>query len=327
MRTYKESDIFIRMDKNSVITTQIRKCVLSISNENIMNNMLEHQYSALRTAYKQTIVMQVIEAIKTGGILLIHMPVDKRLPAFMPYVKVKRNGRDTVIVDISKYVTVGRTPDGKIGEARVDIVKLYNLVVPAYLALYAFVPGTVFSTETTKHMAYMWGKTFTKILVSQRMFVGSKDAFECFMYFAMKFFMTYYLDTPGSVIDKICLDYIGGTKSNYILAVEDKMKVKDIPVFSDWVTFVTTMFSNDITNIKGGAAVEMSIEYYLSLFGSYMGREGSYLAFWSADYFLYCLFVTFNKAYILNDRAWQNIVLEDSRTMTKLLVGLFKEVE
>jgi peptidoglycan/LPS O-acetylase OafA/YrhL len=101
--------------------------------------------------------------------------------------------------------------------------------------------------------------------------------------------------------------------------IESNLNQKQINLYQDWTTFAYTMFSNGVTNIRAITNVEMNAEEYLRLFSSYMGRDGAYLALWSADYFFYCLFVTYNKAYILNDRAW-DVIVNDGSIMDNLIL-------
>ena len=161
---------------------------------------------------------------------------------------------------------------------------------------------------------------------NERIFVGNPEREEAFMYFAMRFFMIYYLETSPAIVDKISGEYIQNTKSKYILMIESNLNQKGINLYQDWTTFAYTMFSNEITNIRAITNVEMNAEQYLRRFSASMGRDGAYLALWSADYFFYCLFVTYNKAYILNDRAWDVIVNENTKIMPKILGGLYREI-
>ena len=97
-------------------------------------------------------------------------------------------------------------------------------------------------------------------------------------------------------------------------------------MYQDWSTFAHTMFSNEITNIRAITNVEMNAEQFLRLYSNSMGRDGAYLALWSADYFFYCLFVTYNKAWILSDRSWQTITDENPKIMPRIISGLYKEI-
>lgn len=326
MRVYTDSDMFIKMNAGNAIYGQLTNAVRSINDDCILNNKFGDTLENLQKNYKETLTMKAVDAIKAYDIILVAMPIDKRFPANIPYLKTKRNGKDCVIVDLSKYCAVKRSDSGAIVEVKCDIPKLYNLVIPAFIALTVLNSQTIISTETTKWMSYLWAKLFNKVLTSQKIFVGNQERYEAFMYFAMRFFMLYYLQTPEAIVDKISGEFIKGVKSKYILMIESNLKQKNINLYADWTTFAFTMFSNEITNIRAITNVEMNAEQYLRLFSGYMGRDGAYLALWSADYFFYCLFVTYNKAYILNDRAWDIIVNENTKIMPRILSGLYKEI-
>ena len=326
MRLYTNSDIFIKMNSGNAIYNQLTNAVKSIDDTCILNAKVSDSLDNLQRAYKETLTLKASDAVKAYDIILVAMPIDKRFPANIPYVKTKRRGKDCVIIDMSKYCTIKRSENGGILEAKCDIPKLYNLLVPAYIALNVLNGQTVISTETTKWMSYLWAKLFNKVLMSQKIFVGNQERYEAFMYFAMRFFMIYYLETPMAIVDKISGEFIKDTKSKYILMIESNLNQKGINLYQDWTTFAYTMFSNEITNIRAITNVEMNAEQYLRIYSQQMGRDGAYLALWSADYFFYCLFVTWYKAYILNDRAWDDIVNNNPKIMPRILSGLYKEI-
>lgn len=326
MRAYTDSDIFMTMNSGNSIYNSLSMSVKSISDAFIVNTKLSESLDSLQRAYKETLTLKAVDAVKSYDIIIIAMPIDKRFPANIPYIKTKRKGKDCIIVDISKYAVVKRAENDAVLEVKCDISKLYSLLIPAYIALNVLNSETVISTETTKWMAYLWAKLFNQVLIKQKVFVGTPERYEAFMYFAMRFFMIYYLETPMAIVDRISGEFIKNTKSKYILMIESNLNQKNINIYSNWATFAYTMFSDEITNIRSITNVQMNTEEYLKQFYNQMGRDGAYLALWSADYFFYCLFATYNKAYILNDRAWDIIVNENVKIMPRILSGLYKEV-
>ena len=326
MRKYSESDIFVRMNLGNGIQKQLLEAVRNLGDKVIINNRMKETLDAMNKAYRESITTKVTEAVRNGSIIVIVAPVDKRFPAHIPYLRGKLNGKDRVIVDMSSYAVVKRDDRNNIEELKLDVPKLYNLLVPAYIALEVLNENTVVSTETIKELANLWAKLFNKVLMSQRIFVGNKERYQAFMYFAARFFMIYYMQTPMAIVDNISNQIVGGVKNKYILIVEDNLRQKNIDLYKDWSTFAYTMFSNEITNIQAVTNVDMNVDSYLRLYSNYMGRDGAYLALWSADYFFYCLFVTYNHAWILNDRSWADIVEADPKALPKIMRGLYNEL-
>lgn len=326
MRKFTESDIFEKMNTGNAIINQLQQAIKAIDDSKIINDRITDALNSMNRAYRDGLTTKVIEAVVKGDIRVLYLPPDKQFPAHIPFVRGKWAGRDCVLVNMTKYCVVERSETGEIESIKVDISKLYAMLVPAYMALKVINEGTVLSSETTKTLALLWAKMFNKILMSQKIFVGNRERYEAFMYFAMRFFMVYYLGVPMAIVDNLSTEYIGGVKSNYILTIENNLQHKGVDLYADWNTFARTMFSNEITNIKAVSNVDMNVEQYLRLFATYMGRDGSYLALWSADYAFFCFFVTWCHTWILNDRSFADIVDADPKLMPKILRGLQKEI-
>lgn len=326
MRSYLDSEIFQLMNRNNVITNKLKECGRAISEKIIINNKIETMEAFTRT-YHDSIVALIKSDIEKRYIILICPEVDKRFPAYIPFIKTKLMGRDTLVVDMSKFSRVYKDESGNIEKANIDIDKLYSILVPGYLYLHLFDDGCALPAEAIKLMSMMWAKMFNKVLISRKIFVGNNERYEAFMYFAMRFFMKYYLMCPDPVIDNISMSYIG-TKSKYIMYIENNLSMKGIDLNRSWTTFASTMFSNEITNLaaftQNGATMDEKL--YLQIFDSSLGKDGAFIALWSAPYFMYCIFSTFNQSYCLNDRAWQDIVLSDKKMVPNLMNALAKEL-
>ena len=213
-----------------------------------------------------------------------------------------------------------------IRSVNIDVDKLYSILVPGYIYLHLLDDNTALPAESIKLLSIMWAKMFNKVLISRRIFVGNNERYEAFMYFAMRFFMKYYLECPDPVVDNISLAYVG-TKSKYIMFVENNLAMKGVNLYRNWTTFASTMFSDEITNLSSfGNGSKMDEKLYLQLFDSSLGKDGAYLALWSAPYFLYCVFATYNQSWCLNDRAWQDVVLSDKKRVPNLMNSLVKEL-
>lgn len=326
MLSYLNSEIFQLMNRNNAITNKLKECGRAISEKVIVNKKIETMDAFMRT-YKESIVSFIKADIDKRNIIMIYPEIDKRFPAYMPFIKTKLFGKDTLIIDISKFGTATKNDNGEIEKVNVDPTKLYSVLVPGYIYLHLFYDGVALPSEAIRLMSMMWAKMFNKVLISRKVFVGSNERYEAFMYFAMRFFMKYYLQCPDPVVDNISLMYVG-TKSKYIMFIENNLELKSINLYSNWTTFAHTMFSNEITNLttvtQNGVAMDEKL--YLQLFDSSLGRDGAFMALWSAPYFLYCVFSTYNQSYCLNDRAWNDIVLADKKMVPLLMSALIKEI-
>lgn len=326
MRLYRDSEIFNKMNAGNSIITQLNTALGAVNDSTIVNRKIQDSLDTMYKQYKDGVTLKVIQAVKDMSIYVVYLPIDKRLPANMPFVRVKRHGKDCIIVDISKYATIERSEENNtITGVSVDIPKLYNLLVPALIAQKVLTPDTVISMESTKWMALMWAKMFCHILKTQKFFVANAERYEAFNYFAMKFFMLYYLGLNEAIANRIAGEFIDNVKSKYIQMIENVCAQKKINLYESWTTFARSMFSNEITNIRTNG-LEMNVEQYIRLFSTYLGRDGAYLALWSADYFFFCLFNAYNHSWILNDRAWAAVVEDNPKNMVRMLSGLYREL-
>ena len=66
-------------------------------------------------------------------------------------------------------------------------------------------------------------------------------------------------------------------------------------------------------------------DYVVGKYNS-LGKDGAFMALWSAPYFMYCVFASYTGAYILNDRAWADVVLSDKKMVPNLMNSLVKEL-
>lgn len=326
MRSFTNSDVFQLMDRGGAIRNQLKEAGKAVNSRTIVNGKISTWDGFLKT-YKETITAMIATAVDKKEMLLVVLPIDKRFPANIPFMKTQQ-GKIMEIVDVSKYAKVELDDDGNISSVAIDVDKLYAILVPAYLDLKLFSDGVALSSESLKLLSIMWAKMFNKILMAKKIFIGNQERYEAFMYFAMRFFMHYYVQAPDPVIENISMSYIGNQKSKYITFVESNLARAGIDINSDWNVFASAMFNNEITNLASfnTSGVAMDIRLYLQSFDMYMGKDGAYVALWSVPYFVYCLFATYNRANILADRAWQDVVLDDKRMIPKMMDAFYKEL-
>lgn len=326
MRSFKDSDIFQLMDRGGAIANQLKVSGQAVNNNTIVNGKLE-TLDAFKKTYHETITNLICTDLAAGNILLVVLPMDKRFPAHIPFLKTT-GGKAREIVDVSQYAKVDRDEDGNILKVNVPIDKLYAILVPAYLDLHLFYDTVALPSESIRWLSALWAKMFNKVLSAKKIFINNSERYEAFMYFAMRFCMKYYIQCPDPVIDSITDAYIGGQKSKYIQFVEGNLARRGIDLYRDWSTFAKTMFDNDVTNLSAfnTSGTVMDERLYLQSFDMYMGKDGAFVSLWSIPYFVYCLFATYNRADIFNDRAWQDVVLDERQAIPKMMNSFYKEL-
>lgn len=330
MLTYTESDIYRFFDKGNGITNALRKCLSQVVSENIYNQKIDSTFTTMLRAYRESVVSKAVEAARKGRILIVRLPIigteDYRLPEIVPYVKVRRKGQDCVIIDISRICS-----DEKVGDAttgyKVDVPKLYVMMVSAYVALELCGPTMQFPLEAAKHMSILFARVFCQVLNRLGLLTGNRDRAEAFHYFAIKFFLKYYLQAPEPIIETISMGFVGGHKNSLIAYMEDQMRIKQKDPFVDFTTFSQVIYDNEISGIRTQQAKvnDINQSLYVQKFIT-MYSKNAVIGLWSPDYFFYILLGAFRRTNSVFDKAFDDIFKDNKTAMPKLMDALYKEL-
>ena len=334
MLTFTQSDIYQTYDKNRAISKRIQNLLAGDAKSVVLNDKLINDLNILIRTHKETTVLKAVNSIKSGEIILVKLDIDSNLPDFLPFIKAKRGGKEFIYVNLTKYVTESRDPDydGKTGEIdyKIDNRKLYALVITAYIYLKHLSSDTALPPSAIQISATIWARMFNKVLIKTHGITSNKERYEAFMYFAMKFFMKYYLQSPDAVVDSIAMSYIKNKKSYLIEYMESKIEELNVNPYKSFTTFCHTLFNNEISNIKGikesNIGEKINVSFYLRKFIDMYGIS-TLLSLSAYPYFLFVIVSSYNMSSISNDRALEDIVAYDKKEIPKLLTALYKELE
>lgn len=335
MRSYKDSDIFDIINRGNNFQNKLIASIRKISPEITLNSKASSSIDNMKRIYKETIVVKIAEAVKNHRILLICPSPEDRFNEYFPFVKAKVKGKDVVILDVSRYTSIERDENDKPISYKIDVNKLYSFIVPAYISLELLSPTTVLPSETTRYLAMIWARMFCNTLMANAMGVlqNHKERYNAFMYFAMRFFMIYYLECPMAIVENISNTYIGNYKSEYINFIETRLKDREMEeeLYSSFSSFCKTILNNDISNIKGMSQKvnDMNQSEFLTIFRNQYSMN-AIMGLCSVDYFINVVFNAFNKSNYVRDKGMEVIIFgkrgEYKKECPKLFDSIFKEL-
>lgn len=330
MRAVTESDVYDKLiNKNNAINSKIAEIASNNAATTILNEKLQADFDIMLKVYKSPETLGIINSIKNHEMIVFTADLASSIPSCMPFVKYKKAGKDRVIVNVTAYVAETKDSDTGDIEYHVDVKKLYALCLPAYLTLKLFDKSTSLPPQVIQLSSLMWAKMFNKILNRTIGLTTNKERYEAYMYFAMRFFMMYILQSPEAVADSISNVYLKNGKGYLINFMEERIKQKGINPYESFETFCNTLFDNDISNIKGvrvnNLSETMDYTFYVKKFIETY-RYQSVLALASFPYFFFTIHASYRYSDIVSDRAFEDVVLDNSKDMPTLLAGIYKQL-
>ena len=304
MKEMFESDVFKFLDKDVNIRERI---TVTYTTPGMMDGKiaLEEDLKKLAKIYKDSISVSALAAVNRGDVIIIfNEKSTKRLPVWCPFFKIKKNGISKTVVDVTNYVQ--SHTDRATGEytATVPYKKLYSLIVGAYIFSICD-KRTVLTPRMRKYCALVWAKMFCKVLAMKVGLQSNKDRYDAFMYFAMRYFMEYILETPPAISEAEAKSYFAGGVLNSTAAhIEQACQDRNIDLYSNFTIFCTTLFNNDITGIRGmrlNSGDNINFAYFLRQYMQlyYLPIALSLVSF---PHFIWAIFSANQFAYIFNDK-------------------------
>lgn len=336
MRQYKDSDSYGYFNRGNGIDEKLRKCLSKVNNDTILNSKIDRCFTTILRAYRESIVQKAVEATRKGRILFVRLPKpsrtdkeDYRFPQIIPFIKVKRAGNECVIVDISRYSTEETAGETVVGY-NVDIPKLYVFLISAYVSLELCGQNSTLPMEAAKAASHLFARYFIQVLIRMGLLTGNKERTEAFYYFAIKFYLFYYINAPEAMVNSIAINAIGGRKSELISFMEDKIASGIANGYSPWDSlsnFNKMLYDNEVTGIRTQKARinDINESSYMTKFIS-MYSKNALVMLWSFDYFFFVLLSAYRKTNIVFDRAFEDVFKENAREMPKLMDSIYKEL-
>lgn len=311
--------------------TNKTKAIISGSNaEFITYENLEPTFNNMKKFYKEPVILKMIEAVQKGTLIPFYV-VNKAqgLPTCLPFVKYKKGGVSRVAVDLSNDLKVTKDPDSGYKTYSIDTRKLYVRLLAAFLSLDVFGPNYILHPQALEIAAKMWARMYCKVLNRTIALNTSKERYEAFMYFCIRFFLSYIMECTDKVVDDISSNYLSHGKTYLINSMEATISEKGLEPYKDFMSFCTTMFNNEVSNLKGvrtsNVSESISHSFFIKEFIK-MYDYSSVFALAAFPYFLFVIIATNNMARIMSDAAFEDVTMVDNKEYVKLLNTILSEV-
>lgn len=314
MKDVHESEVFKLLDKKGNIRA---KCINNLSKTMVdLGPHMEDQFKVIARIFKDQLTVKAIEAVHNKSLILYYTPTTDRLPVYYPFIKLKKDGKPVIAVDLSNYVSVKQDDVDNTLEVKIDNKKLYSMMVSGYLYLdLMYDKSSTLSMPLYSLLSNVWAQLFCKVLIQKVGLATNRDRLDAFMYFAQKYFLLNICETNPQVAEDIALMQFNSRKANpTAMSIAEACSSRSIDMYSDLITFCNTLFNADITGLRAmrlnGSNDGMTFDYYVRQYiMMYYAPSGLTLA--SLPHFVWMVISANNYAYIFNDAVIEKTCTND----------------
>lgn len=331
MLNLTDSDVFKLQDSTGVLSKKIQAVLQKgMSGQPgkdiiILNTDLADSIQNMKRLYNEPIVLDIMKAVQSGDLLLVKLSIEYSIPKCLPFIRFKAsNGKTKVMVNLTPYLDVKKDSLGK-EVYSISAQKLYPILISAYLTMSKFDERFMLPSNALSSSAYIWAAMFNKILCKTVALGTNKDRYDAFMYFAMKFFCIYIVQTPEQIAENIARGYLlkKGLKNFPMLDdMLQKINERGLNPYGDFGDFCHVLFNNEITNLRVTSSERASSAINETLFINRFVDQYTYTALMSLasyPYFLFTILNTVLKTRVVNDLAFQDIISDKEYSAIKLL--------
>lgn len=328
MRRLVDSDIFkFQINKGNAVTGRIMNFLKGgVPGSAIINDAV---YADLKKKIlnrkKDKITNAYMNAIAEQDMILFTVPPEYRIPEFLPFMTFRRDGESKVLVNLSNHVLV--TKNDLTNDLEYDItdhVNSINVILrSAYLALTTLAPEEELSPDALYFSAVLWADMFNKPLFDV---VGFHDTqkYDAFTYFAMKFFLLYFMDCSEDKAESLISKCIP-VKNDLVLFMLEQIERKDLHPFNGISDYLRTIFNNEVTSMKGirinGLDKAMNVSFFLEKF-SRIYSSNAFLSICAYPYFVYVLMSATSKCGTVKDKSFDRLFTDKKAMRDRLFVLL-----
>lgn len=331
MLELNNSDLFVEhIDKDKQISGKINTLIHGGDPTAVILNsyVFDEIKKKIIETHKERVTAEIGNEIMKGGLILIYQTPDKKISDMVPFFAFIQNGVKKVGINMSSITRIIKGPDkNPISYEITDIMKAYSLLYGGYLYLKKFESDAELSPSLLYNSAVVWASMFNKPIFDA-FGMSNPERNEAFNYFAIKFFLLYIMECNEDQADRISGKYIKNKKNDMILYMEDQINRLGLKPFSGMVPFMTMLFNNEVTQIKGVRVAnvlnQMNTSFYIQKFITTYGSS-ALLSLCTMPYFAYVVIAAYQKSHLVNDKAYDRIFSIYKREANAMVVELNRE--
>lgn len=334
--TFTQSDIFRYFEESGAGMSKRMTAIVSDPKAAvILNDKLDTTLDLFAHTFKEAIVNKAILAIRNGELILFYAKPEVNLPECLPFFRYSKGNAAKVAVNLTNIVTVNGD-DGDSLYTVEDMRRLYAMIIAAFINL-KIPDASNYPVKAMEYGAIMWAKMFCKILNSTIGLSTNKDLYTAYFYYAVRFYLTYYIGAPQATVEAISKTIIrSGDSNNYISAIQEYLneekEAREARFYGNFTGFCEVLFNNQITNIRALRIAmanpndgQLTMSFYLKKFIDNF-YQSSVMALASAHYFTWILLCTQRRAFLVNVKAL-GAVFDSNTELTKYFAALYSEAE
>lgn len=326
MKLVWETEIFNLVNGNGLGKDDISEILGSLMRP--VDNELDYDLKTIEKVFKNPLTVKTMQDIRDKKIIIfVSKDPSKTMPPWMPFIKFSdpKTREPKIAIDLSLIATV---KDDKVNNevmVSVDRKKLYVLIISAYIYLHFADKTMVLPTNLMTYTAVVWARMFCKILERKVGLGTNNERREAFLYFAAKYYLLNILEAPPKMSDDIAIGMFKDKIKNSIAKeMEAKIQARDIDLYKNFSTFVTTLFNNEISGIRAirlkNSSTELNLSYYMKEFMTYYYSPSGF-AVAAFPFFMWMLIAANNWAYMFNDKAIEEI---SKAEFPKIMTEIYK---
>lgn len=319
MKKLTDSYIFKLQNSTGIISNKIqavlKKGAAGFADKDIvvLNTHLSDSLQNMKRMYNDPIVIDIINSINRGEMVLVKLSVEYSIPKCLPFIKYSGSqGGAKVLVNLSNYVDIKKTTTGE-ELYSISAQRLYPILVSAYLALHTFTDNYILPAVALHNSSYIWAAMFNKVLCKAVALGTNADRYDMFMYFAMKYFCIDIAQVPEQIAENTARQYLQHRgKKNFPMLEETLSKINErqLEPYSSFETLCQVLFNNEITGLRissPGSNGNLNMTVFINRFVDLYKYEALF-ALASYPYFLFAIMNASFKTRVVNDNSFQEVI-------------------
>lgn len=331
MLSYKDSDLFqFFINKNNVLLNKYTAVIRGTAGAVILNDQRELITEIKRKIIdrrKDMMMAKLFNGITSNQIIMVYLPPEFQISDCMPFIVCKVQGKPMAFVNMTNIVNQVRE-DGEVlyYELGENVNKVDTVLYAAALALYQFDPSTTLSSDCLYYSSIVWAEMFCKPIFSV-IDASNSDRKLAFIYFAIRFFLTYYMQCPEAQVNDLSGKYINNKKNILINHMEEQIRLKGLDIYAGLIPFLQMLFNSEVTLVKGNVVKtlngNMTVVEYLNRFISTY-HNNAVLSLCGYPYFIYTMLSAVKKAGMVKDKSFERLIKDNNVIVDKMLVTMLK---